>query len=428
MKFVQVIKAVKNPFLLFLPFLILYLAIVITFPPTGTYGDENRYLLLAQNLLHGYFSPNPPDIDLGNGPGYPILLVPFIGFHLPLIFITILNAILYYLSLVLLYKSLLRFSSFTITIIICLYWAIYINVYEYLTHIVTEVLTVFLVCLLTFSLLNAYKYNNLRKAFKAIIFSGMAIGYLALTKPIFGYVIMFLSVGTAILIITNWKSVNYRKIGLILLVAMVTVSPYLIYSYHLTGRAFYWGSNGGNNLYWMSSPYKSESGSWIEYPFDKVDLHVGVEGSKRIIDSLHKQDFEKINKYIGVKRDDTYKKIAITNIKSHPVKFLQNCFSNLGRMLFNFPYSYKIQKPHTLLRLPFNGIILVLILFCLIPTFINWRKIIFPLRFLLVFCFLYFGGSILGSAETRMFTMVVPILLFWVAYILEKTLKVNIKF
>jgi hypothetical protein len=46
----------------------------------------------------------------------------------------------------------------------------------------------------------------------------------------------------------------------------------------------------------------------------------------------------------------------------------------------------------------------------------------------LSFCFLYLGGSILGSAETRMFTMVVPILLLWVAYILGKTLKVNVKF
>ena len=97
-------------------------------------------------------------------------------------------------------------------------------------------------------------------------------------------------------------------------------------------------------------------------------------------------------------------------------------------MLFNYPYSYTIQKPETLLRLPLNGIIAVFMLFCLIPTFINWRKIIFPVRFMLFFTLLYLGGSIFGSAETRMFTVIVPILLFWIAYIIQKSIKIKLKF
>ena len=128
----------------------------------------------------------------------------------------------------------------------------------------------------------------------------------------------------------------------------------------------------------------------------------------------------------GIAQDSLLKRIAIKNIKTYPLKFAKNCISNMGRIFFNFPYSYKTQKTRTLLRLPVSGIILVFSLFCIIPTFKNWRKIIYPIRFLLFFALLYFGGSILGSAETRMFMMVVPILLMWIAYIFSKSLRIKV--
>jgi hypothetical protein len=175
----------------------------------------------------------------------------------------------------------------------------------------------------------------------------------------------------------------------------------------------------------MSSPYKGEYGNWIQYPLDPLDDNKRIPGSDDIINMYHQKDFDEIFKYKGVEQDDIYKKIVINNIKSHPIKYIENCFSNVGRILFNFPRSYEIQKPGTLLRLPLNGIIVVLMLFCLIPTIVSWRKIIFPIRFLLFFALIYFGGSILGSAETRMFTIIVPILLTWIAFIIQKSVKIN---
>jgi hypothetical protein len=37
------------------------------------------------------------------------------------------------------------------------------------------------------------------------------------------------------------------------------------------------------------------------------------------------------------------------------------------------------------------------------------------------------AGSITGSAETRMFTVIIPILLLWIAFILQKTVKIDWK-
>ncbi len=417
----RLFKITKNPFLFFLPFLIVYILIIFAFPTNGKFGDENRYLMFAHNILDGFYSPPPPNIDLGNVPGYPLILTPFIALQLPLICITLLNAFFYYFSIIFLFKSLQRVVCFKIAFIVSLFWALFFNLYQYLPIIYTETFTAFLVTLLIYFSLKAFD----SKGKKNILLAGFFLGYLALTKAIFGYVIMFLFVPLFLLWIGKRKSLNYRKAAFIVLFGFVVTLPYLMYSYHLSGKMFYWGTNGGNNLYWMSTPYNDEYGNWIGYP--PIPSERRIAGSENIIKEHHEEDFDEVLKLRGVKKDEEFKKLAINNIKSHPLKFLENCFSNTGRILFNYPFSYHPEKPSKLLRLPMNGIIMVLSLFCLIPTFLNWRKILFPVRFLLFFTLLYFGGSVLGSAETRMFSMVVPVLLLWIAYILQNTIKINLK-
>ncbi len=414
----------QNPFLLFLPFLILYIGIVIAFPTNGTFGDENKYLSLATNLIQGFYSLKPPEVYLGNGPGYPILLLPFQALHLPLICITLLNAFFYYFSIIFLFKAIKIFSK-KLALPISIFWAIYLNIYEYIRYIYTEVLTIFLVTLLLLTLIKAFNSETKNFKNKYIYLAGLTLGYLALTKPIFGYVIMCMIIGNLVFILINNTS-QYRKSFFILVVALITTIPYLTYTYSVTSKVFYWGSSGGNNLYWMSTPYPNEYGNWIEYP--PTQKQNRIPGSKETIRLLHEKDFNKIFKDKGIDQDSIYKAIAFENIKSNPLKFIENCISNIGRMLFNFPYSYELEKPQTLLRLPENGIIALLMLFSLVPTITNWKKLIFPLKFLLFFTILYLGGSILGSAETRMFSMVVPVLLFWIAYIINRTIKIKLKF
>jgi len=420
----------QNPYFLFFPFFFLYAIFIYLNSKNVLIEDEIRYVFFAKNLTHGYYW-NPGDrIGLGNGPGYPILLMPFVALHVPLIYMKLLNAFLQYLSIIFLFKSLKEIVSFKKAYMISLCWACYYNVLDFITLLYSESLSILLVSLLLFFLVKTFQQND-SSVNRYLYLSGITMGYLALTKVIFGYVILFMLPGSILFWFIKRRNFNYRKSLLVLSIAFATTLPYLVYTYCLTHKMLYWAANSGDNLYWMSSPYKDEYGStfaFSNFEIERLDPHVTSAFGKDSIKSHHQQDYDAIRKHDLMTQDSILKKIAVNNIRSNPGKFLQNCISNVGRILFNYPYSYTFQKPSNLLRLPPNGIIAVLILFSLVPTIINWKETIFPIRFMVIFIFLYLGGSVLGSAETRMFTVAVPILLFWITFIVQRTVRVNLRF
>ncbi len=435
----------KKPFLLFLPFLAAYILFVLLFQTGGITGDEGRYVTDARNLLHGFFSPPPPEVRLFNGPGYPILLMPFEWLGLPVTAIRLLNPFFLYLSLVLLYTSLINFLSPGKSFLCCLLFFAgnFLNLSMYLHMAIPEVITVLLITLLLFLLIKAFDKNGRRKH---QVLAGIVFGYLCLTKVVFGYVLTCMLAGVLVLWLFKRQSVYNRRMLVVLLVASITVTPYLAYTYKITGRFFYWSSLGGNNLYWMSTLHKDEYGSWFRQPEIQNGVLVPGKGwyagimdtDKKIksgyvyghMDSIithNKADLMAIVPYEKdvLALDDAYKKAAIENIKEHPGKFLINCVSNAGRMVFNFPYTYSLQKPGMLARLPLNGALVLLFVFCLFPAIRNWKQIPLSIRFMLFVSAFYFGGSLLGSAEIRMFNPLVPVLLIFIAFVLDKAIKIQ---
>ena len=437
-------KLTQNPFLLFLPFLILYVLVILIFAKPNNIGDEGRYLMYAQNLIHGFYTRPAPYLDLGNGPGYSLIILPLVALKLPLIYIKLMNAIFYYFSVILLFKSLQHIVSFNFSLIFAVIWALYPNTFEELPYILPEVFASSMIPLMLFSLTVAFSSDKTKTTNRFLIISGITFGYLALTKPIFGYVLGFMMITTIFCWLIAKRKVDFKKIVSVVTIAFIITLPWLGYTYHMTGKLFYWSSFGGNNLYWMTSPYENEYGDWLPYP--PVTQKYELPGTEEKVKLRHEKDFEEIFKsqeakelyikngkingspYTGVIQDDTLKKIALRNILARPFKFINNIFSNAGRMLFNYPSAYTSQKPSTLRRLPINGTILVFAAFCFILTLVNWNRILFPLQFLLFFSLIYFCGSLLGSAGPRMFTIIVPILLFWIAYIITRTIKIKVRF
>lgn len=424
------INFLKNPYLLFSPFLFAFIIYIITFSPTDiTAGDTARYLLYANNLIQGFYSPPAPNIWLINGPGYPIIIVPFLMLKLPLISIALMNAFFYYFSIILLFKALKELVSFPLTLAFSLAWACYCIAYQSLPYILTETFTYLLITMLIYTIAKAFNHENPGHINKYVILTGFIFGYIVLTKMIFGYVLMFMLAWCFLLWIINKKNINYRKGLNISVIALMTTAPYLFYTHNLTGRLFYWGM-GSDSMFWMTTPYDGEYGDWnvglSKNPVEAANYN--ILGADSVLRAHHKEDFKEFNKYKGIDRDDAFNRLAFSNIKTHPLKYAQNIVYNMGRLVFHYPFSQAIQKPRTLLVLPINGILLTLMIFSLVLTILNWRTIPMPLKFLLLITFLYLGASTLATALVRMFTIIVPILLIWIAYILQNTMKINLKF
>lgn len=403
----------------FSPFLLLFTILVLKLHSDKMIGDEQRYIDFANNLCHGFYSPKN-ELNLWNGPGYPIVLMPFVALRTPLIFITLMNACLQYLSIILLYKSLLIITNKHIALVLSLCWAFYFVAYQEIPAILTEPLTSFMVTLVAFCLTKYFKENTK----KYLLCSGISIGFLCLTKVIFGYVLLFsiLSYSVVLLINKFWfkqNTVKLKNILVVLSIALLTIAPYLTYTYSLTGRMFYFGNSGGVVLYWMSTPYENEYGEWNS-DFFTAYCKDGRACNKSFIRKNHEKDFAFVNKLTGVEKDDAFKKLAIENIKKYPLKYVRNWLSNLGRLWFGFPTSAFYQEDIILVRFIPNSIILTFFLLCLPVWVINFKKIKTEINFLAIFIFLYLGATSLMSAYPRQLYVIVPILLLWMVSLLPQ--------
>jgi hypothetical protein len=416
----------RNPYLLFSPFFFFYCYLVVINKWKTLYGDEIRYVDFAHNLMRGFYSPTP-HINLWNGPGYPILITPFIALKVPVLYISMLNALFLYLAIVWLFKSIQTVANYKIALILCLLLALYPNAQAILPILYTEAFTFMLVSGLIYTITLYYhgghKYNY--------ILAGLILGYIILTKIIFGYVIILcLLAGLASLLFKEHRA-TFRRPVKILIIAFLTASPYLVYTYHLTGKILYWGNSGGMSLYWMSSPFEHEYGDWKlptltnhQYPI----LFKSPEATA-LLQKNHKKEVNAIlaNKS-EVQQDELFKQAAIRNIKQHPLKFIKNYYYNISRMLFNFPYSYSYQNGAIVRNILIGSLIFWASVIGLISTIVNWKQIIPAVRFLLFITGIYLLASGALSSYPRQFDVTVPVLLFWLGFLIANTQGLNLKF
>jgi hypothetical protein len=223
--------------------------------------------------------------------------------------------------------------------------------------------------------------------------------------------------------IKNITKPKVKSLLIALAIAFAVVTPYLAYTYNLTGRVFYWGNSGGMNLYWMSTPYENEFGDWFP---ETLFIGQAISGT-----NLYKNHLSEINYFLtlkGIERDDAYKQKGIENIKKYPLKYIRNWLTNQGRLWFNFPQTGFSHSERGLLRFVPNAILLTFFLLSLYLWGINFKKCPIEINFLAVFILSYLGMTSLISALPRQLTVSVPILLFWISFIQFKSTKVAIKF
>ncbi|MEM3000923.1 MAG: hypothetical protein QXP41_01850 [Candidatus Nitrosocaldus sp.] len=365
--------------------------------------------MFAKNLTEGYYSPSDPyQINLWNGPGYPIVLVPFVLLKLPLLTVKLLNPFFLFLAIIYFNNTLRFYMKDGQALFFSYLLAIYPPFMRYIHRILTEQFAIFLICGLIFHFCKIFR-NGKRSSFHIAIAS-FYLGFLALTKIIFGYVI--LSGLLLFLVLYLWeRRITFRRTLLVYLFAIILCIPYLLYTYHLTGKIFYWGNSGGLALYLMSSPYDDELGDWHERSSE-----------------YHQEFFNKLYSDLPpIQRDDELRKEAIKNIVNYPFKFLKNWLANIGRLLFHYPYSYTPQKLSTYFYILPNMFLVVFFTLSIYPAYKAYKLIPFEIWALMLFALIAFTGSTFGNAENRYFWPLVPVFTLWTCFIFSCILKINIK-
>ena len=398
----------------FLPLLFYYAIVVLILYSNSFWGDESRYIMFANNLLQGFYSPGD-EVYLWNGPGYPIVLVPFVFFELPWLAVKMLNALFLFMAILYFYSALRLYMKERYEMLFAYLLGIYPPFLRHIHQVLTEPFSVFLVCGFLYHFCNAHRKKENSQS--QILIASFYLGYLSLTKIFFGYVILAGLLFYLGLYIIN-KSVSFKKSFLIYVLALFLCVPYLFYTYSQTGKIFYWGNAGGLSLYWMSTPYPGELGDWH---MPKV-----IKDNPKQFEN-HKKLFDKLETMPSIQRDDELKRHALENISNNPLKYFTNWIANVGRLLFNYPYSFTEQKLSTFIYIIPNMFIVVIFVFCLFPAVLARRLIPHEIYSLLFFVLIAFGGSSLLSAYNRLFWPLVPLVIFWISFIIINVIRLEIK-
>ena len=389
-----------------MPLLIVYVVIVLVGSSNLFSGDEGRYVMYAKNLAKGYYSP-PDDVYLWNGPGYPLVLLPFILLKLPWITAKLLNPLFLFGAVIYFYFLLRFYMKERAALFYSYLLGSYFPFCRYIHMLLTEQVVLMLVCGF------AYHFCRLcrgkRFLWGHIFLASFYLSFLALTKIYFGYVILS---GLLIffMLYIQQKKLAYKKTFLVYLVSFVLCSPYLFYTYSLTDKVLYWGNSGGLSLYLMSSPAEEEYGDWQS----RNSEH-------------HQKDYMDFKGLSNLERDDAFKKRAIQNIRIYPVKYMKNWFANIGRLWFNYPFSYQPQSLSNYFYILPNMFVFVVLIACIYPTIIGWRLIPYEVGSVMLFTMISFGGMTPLDAENRYLWPLIPLFIFWISFVLTRIVKIRIR-
>jgi hypothetical protein len=399
----------------FIGLFFLYVGITLAFSVTTFQGDEDRYVMFANNLVNGFYSP-PDSINLWNGPGYPIILAPFAALGIPWIWAKLLNSLFLIIAVTYFWRTLRAYVPARGAYAAAILLGLYPPFLRELHVLLTETFVYFLVCGFLFYFSQLIAGSN--RSNRLMLLSSVFLGYLALTKVIFGYIIALLFIISALGYLLKRK----RERGLTALVstgALIVCLPYLIYTYTITGRIFYWSNAGGMSLYWMSTPYENEYGDW----FSSRDV-----AENPSLASHHGRFFSKLSTIKdGVTMDDRFKEAAVQNISAHPIKYFKNWLANVGRLLFSYPFSYTPQKLSTYFYLIPNSFLFCISMLLLYPYMAHWRTVPREAHFVFGLFLVSFAASSLLSAYDRQFSPLVPMLALWMAIVLMQAMAMRAK-
>lgn len=404
----------SKAFLKLLPLLVLYVIYVLIFARNELHADEVRYFMYADNLVNGFYTTQE-DPNLMNGPGYPLFLAAFLALDLPLIVPKLANALMAFLSVFLLYRSLVFYVPAKTAIFSAYVLGLYYPMFKWMRLMFSDVLSMFLLCCFIFLIIKLLRSKNF--SFRNIIIPALLLAYLIWVKVFFALVVLTGIITALVYWVFVRKKIVVRWAA-ILVLGYLLATPWLVYTYQMTGRAWYWSSNGGEQLYWMSSHLDKEYGNWIESTSvlnrDFPDM-----------DERHLMLYDSAYTMPWVERNDHFFHLAKENIKNDPAGYIYNVVANAIRMVADGPNSYYDQSLRPYLFLFFDLLLLVPLALSIIPAWKNRQHLPFEIIALCFLILIYWGGSIFIASIQRYFIIIVPFILLWVTFVFSQFVQVS---
>lgn len=429
------------PWVSTLPILVIFLFIIFFLGENIPLSDGIRYWQTAEDIIHGFKGKSIKEsFLLLNGPLYPIILSLFkiIGFSVK--GCIYLNALFLYVGFTLFLKALLNFFNKNLSLLIT-YTLLLIDpfLFYWAAKLYSEPLSIMFVGIILF-----YSYKVFKKQNKIdLLILSFSIAFLILTRVLFAYV--FSSLTILFLVLSLFKGQKFNNLSFkICSLAMLICIPYLIFTYSVTKKVFFWASNGGDVLYWTSSPYMSDLGEWHTFPIihehfasryknfsglDSIYLHEINEIIISKINNNHYETSKLIENKNRIEKDEILKSLAIKNIRNHPFSFIKNWILNSSRLIFGFPHAIYFKPPYSPLFSVFNtiksSIIFVLFFLSILFSFLNKFKIYPILIFFLLIIMFYLGGqSMLAVQSQRALLPIYPIIIFFISVVFKSHTKI----
>ena len=435
-------RHLANPWLVCIPILIIFLLDVFILGKNVPLSDGIRYWKTAEDILDGFkVTPILEGYLLVNGPLYPLLLAFFkvLGFSVKACIY--LNAFFLYFGFTFFFRTITQFVSFTKGII-ATYVLVFIDPFLFYwgAKLYSEPLAILWVSLLLYSSLQLFKNPKSNTIFKVAVI----LTFLILTRVIFAYVtVVFLVIGLIGMIFL--KHEFYKKLSKIGVLSLLFCLPYLIFTYSITDKFFYWSSNGGLLLYWTASPYEEDMGEWhtlhINHDhfaarynsfsgLDSLYLRNVNEVIINKINNNHKAFAESLSGKNILESDDALKEKALSNIREHPKAFLKNWLLNIGRLLVGIPHAIYHKPPFSPVFTLINTVkssFLICFLFMSVILFLG-RPIVqnLYLFWILILLIIYLGGQSILSVQSQRFMLpIYPLILFFITVSLNNFIEIK---
>jgi hypothetical protein len=395
-----------------LPLLVVLLVASVILDPGRVTGDEGPLIDAAHRLLQGRYAV-PGTMDgtkfLWHGPGLPAVLAPLVALGVPLAGLRFTSPLLMFAAALLFYRMLrLRLSRRG-----ALIGAYALGLYAPGYYVIGTVAKEPLALLFSITTLDASaRYMRWGRRRHAAI-AGLSLAALAMTRLEYGWVII-LALGGGLV---WWLLAGVRRRGvqgrtrtarrwaLICAVAMLGCVPWLVYTYRITGRPFYWGNSGGLSLYWMSSPSPSQLGEW--------------HGPHTVLSNPALAGYRPFFHYLAtlrpLQRDLKLDHVAVTQALGHPGKYALNLVANLGRMFVGFPFGFVLPTAVIVGLIAINGTLFAGLLAAgrrVIRAHASLPRESIPF---LLFATIGFVVHLLPTAEPRMVIPLIPVPIWLIA-------------